>query len=493
MKRKGWLIALIIVAGVLVFLGVGLHVGLKAFGKTNDLGYVADSAYLSLFKADSNAATRAMKKELGGTALGVCHPHDDDYNVNLLSEANIGWVRYDISCSPYEFDDEGDPVLDENGKIVETQNYKNFKARCQIYRNKGIKIMAVTPYPDDMLEEIGELEFFEKGGDDYSEKFKKIIKGISAYYAQDLTVDHDLVNAFQISNELVGVDKWQGALTVDQVCEYLDLQMSSMHSITKAAGVPIGYNLVGYNLWSYPNKMLAYKDDYDYIALDLYLGCFESVYKTIIIYDLLLRHLFNLTGKPVFLNEFGYISAGQPKSEEERAAYLLETFGEEFSTEAKIKANITGFIAKWKSMVGEPGLIKEAERKLEVDGEQAAIDYIFADDQIAHLYKALPDGYELSNYPHTPEGQANFYTDVIGRLSKLDFVCGMFCYCYADSKTCYQCNQEGCPVETGWGLVSITDGATEMNSDTVYLKPSYYAVQKAFGKIKANDQKKYGN
>ncbi|MCB9498903.1 MAG: hypothetical protein H6687_03350, partial [Bacillales bacterium] len=84
-----------------------------------------------------------------------------------------------------------------------------------------------------------------------------------------------------------------------------------------------------------------------------------------------------------------------------------------------------------------------------------------------------------------------FFTDLIQRLYKMDFVCGMFIYCYSDSTVCYQCGQENCPVETGWGLVSVDDDAEVMNSDTVHLKASYYAVQAQFKKIIEREAGRY--
>ena len=91
-----------------------------------------------------------------------------------------------------------------------------------------------------------------------------------------------------------------------------------------------------------------------------------------------------------------------------------------------------------------------------------------------HLYREMPEGYQLKNYQHTLEGQARFFTDVIKRLSKLKCCCGAFVYCYTDYPECYICGQAERPVETGWGLV---DGKSN-------LKPAYYAVRDAFANWK---------
>ncbi len=485
---------LCIILGAIILLGFGIHFCFKALGRSHPVWNVVDSAFRSYFHKDGDASTVELKKLLGGMALGVCHPYDDPYNLSLLKGANIGWVRFDLPGDPpYEVDSNGNPVPGPDGRPVETRWYRGFKERCRLYRDNGYKVLAVTPYPDDMLDILGELEMFRSGTPAFSDRFLKMMEAFAAYYAADLTTGEKLVNCFQISNELT-VQKWQGALTLEQVGQYQDVQMKAMHDICRAARVPIGYNIActEEGMWKYPVLMKKYADDYDYIGLDLYLGCFEGKTRSTKIFDALLRSLWHLTRKPIILAEFGYISTGSPKDARQRASYLRNTFGEEFGTEEKIKANIGPFLDKWESLIGkESSLIREARRKLETEGEAGAVDYVFGSSEISHLYKALPEGYRLRRFDHTEEGQAAFYKDVIDRVSKLDFLCGFFCYCYSDSDTCYQCGQKGCPVETGWGLVSIARGTPSeaMNDTTVRLKPSYSTVRDAFGRILDRQEK----
>ncbi len=517
-KMHPLLKALVIVLIVVLSLVIVIDIGVAIYAKVDSgqfIGPLLKNVVYSYQKPLSNKATRDMKKQLGGTALGVCHPEDDDYNVNLLKEANIGWVRFDISNLPYEVNPDGTAKKDENGNVIETTAYKYFKARCKIYADQGIRVMAVTPYIDDMLNDLDtacknagveshHIDVFNNGGE-FPEEFKTLIKGISEYYARDLTGEnadnYKYVGAFQISNELT-VEKWMGAITKDQVVYYLgELQMKSMHEICKGKDVPIGYNTHGGDLVDLPQRMVEYSDYHDFVGLDLYLGCFEDAYKTNFIYELLVRHLFNVSKKPVFIQEFGYISAGSPKSEEEQVSYLQETFPSHPTVDA-IKADPIGFVDKWDELNGEDSpLTREVRRKYasaiangktEAEAKEEASDYILQDTEIAHLYKALPEGYELTDYKHTEQGQADFFTDTVAMLAKLDCVSGIFVYCYSDSTECYQCSQEGCPVETGWGLVSIQEGATVMNDTTVYKKASYYAIQEAFGKIAEKDARKYG-
>lgn len=430
----------------------------------------------------------AFKELMGGMALGVCHPYDDPYNLSLLHEGNIGWIRIDIPWDgPFEMDADGKATLDGEGRVIETRRFREFKEKCRFFRDNGIKVMAITPYPDDWLDTVGELEMFRSGGEAFSGKFLRSVDERCTYLAEALTAGDKLVNCFQISNELT-VQKWQGALTLEQIVQYQDVQMKAMHEICRRAGVPIGYNVacIGKGMLDYPRLMQRHAEDFDYVALDLYLGCFEGKMKSTKYFDAMLRALRKISHKPIMLNEFGYISAGSPKDARQRAAYLMDTFGEEFCTEEKIKANIGPFLDKWESIVGkESSLIREARRRLQAEGPGSAAGYVFQSSEISHLYKALPEGYRLRKFDHTEEGQAAFYTDVIDRISRLDFLCGIFCYCYSDSDACYQCGQKGCPVETGWGLVSIPRGVPEeeMNESTVRRKPSYFAVRDAYGRI----------
>jgi len=493
---------LLIILFVILGLNGIIYVGLKVWQHKDkgDIPRVLESALVSFNKSTTNPYIEEFKKTIGGTALGVCHPEDDEYNISLLNEASITWVRFDIpSESPFVFDDDGNPIL-INGEYQLTNRYKAFKERCMIYQNKGIKVMAITPYVDDMLNEAGIIDVFNKGGE-YTEKFENLVKNVSKFYANDL---NGYVNMFQISNELT-IDKWQGALTIDQICYYQgELQMKSMYPITKENDIPIGFNVCGYTLYYYPKEMCdTYGDYFDYIALDLYLGCFEASYKTTLIYDLLLRHFYNISNKPVLMNEFGYISTGSPLTDNEKEEYLLNTYGIDFSTEDKIRENIVEFLDKFDEVSlekdGSP-MTREARRVMEENGgeetekgRKAAADYIFSEAQISHLYKSLDNGYELSNYKHTEEDQAKFFKDTITRLSHSKFICGYFVYCYGDSDECYQCGQENCPVETAWGLVRLDElkKGELYNETNVTKKPSYYAIKEVYTKIQNKNNKKY--
>jgi len=500
---------LIIIFSCIFGLNLLVHIGCHTWqllDKKAEIPRVLESICDSFYDYENNEKVVAFKEKMGGTARGVCHPQNDEYSLEVIKEANITWVRFDIpSECPYLFDEDTlEPVLDTYGKYQLTSSYLAYKDRCKLMKDAGLKVMGITPYVDDILNDAGLIDVFNNGGE-YTDAFRKFVTEISTFYANDL---QGYVDCYQISNEL-DVDKWQGALSREQIVEYLGLQMTAMYPITSQIGTPIGFNVTGLSLYFYPAMVEElYGDYYDYAALDLYLGCFESSYHTTLIFDLLLQNLYHITGKPVMLDEFGYISTGTPKDDEAKAKWLLETYGEDYSTEEKIKANPIGFMDKMKEVTGdESPMYREAYRvynkakndgKTDEEAKNAVNDYIFGDAQIAHIYRSLPDGYYLSKYDHTEQGQADFFYDTVKRLYKKEYICGYFCYMYSDSDACYQCGGEACPVETGWGLVELP--YEEINNEKVIkitckddIKPkeSYYALQKIFGQIKDQEKAKF--
>ncbi|MCQ2603417.1 MAG: hypothetical protein MJ193_05765, partial [Clostridia bacterium] len=74
---------------------------------------------------------------IGGFACGVCHPNQ---NYEQIAAANIKWVRFDISNLP----------IGKDGNY--TPGYLGFKERAKGYADRGFKVMAVTPYPEDYME-----------------------------------------------------------------------------------------------------------------------------------------------------------------------------------------------------------------------------------------------------------------------------------------------------------------------------------------------------
>ena len=373
------------------------------------------------------------QEKVGGFMKGVCHA---DPQYDLLNEAGIEWFRDDIPF-PYNKD----------GSI--SQHYLNWKAESQEYVNNGVRIFGVTPYPDD---------YIEYGLDPRNPESRKGIQDIARFYVEDLK---GIVGAFQITNEM-GIDRFTLPLTLDEAAEFIGMQLEAMYPVR--GDILIGYNVGGLSILQLPFKMMKYHEYCDYVGLDMYLGCFENVLKNPDQYITILNFVRRVTGKPVVMCEFGYIGYGEPKTAEEKKA-ILQKYG--YNSEEEARADIDNFISRLPEDMKEEIIEDYSDRTPE---ERA--DLIFNGEYSNHLYCELAEGFGLYNFPHTPEGQAEFFEYIIPKVRNVDYVIGMFVYCWGDSDSCYVCGQADCPVETGWGLV---DGKGNP-------KPSYYAVKEAYNK-----------
>ncbi len=371
-----------------------------------------------------------VEEKVGGYMKGVCHAEPQ---YDLLKGANIGWIRDDI---PFAFNKDGSL----------SQSYINWKAETKAYADNGMKVMAITPYPED---------FIEYGLDPRDPANKEAIQDIARFYLNDLK---DIVGAFQITNEM-GIDRFTLPLTLEEAADFIGMQLEAMYP--DRGDIIIGYNLGGLAILQLPGLMKEYHQYCDYVGLDMYLGCFEPVLKNPNQYITILNFVRRITGKPIIMCEFGYIGLGEQKTKEEKQA-ILEGYG--FSSEKEARENIDEFIANL-----PPDLADEFDKYADETPEYRA-NQMFDGEYSNHLYRELPEGYGLYGFPHTPEGQAEFFSYVIPKIRNLDYVVGSFIYCWEDSGDCYVCGQTDCPVETKWGLI---DG--EGNP-----KPSYYAVKEAF-------------
>lgn len=368
--------------------------------------------------------------KVDGFMKGVCHAREQ---YDLLKDANIGWIRDDI------------PFLYNNDGTI-SQSYLSWKAEMQEYADRGIKVMAITPYPED---------FIDYGLDPRKPENKKAIQDIALYYLKDLK---DIAGAFQITNEM-GIDRFTLPLTLEEAADFIGIQLEAMYP--ERGDILIGYNLGGLAILQLPGLMKDYHKYCDYVGLDMYLGCFEPVLKNPNQYVTILNFVRRITGKPIIMCEFGYIGLGEPKSKEEKQA-ILEGYG--FSSEKEAREHIDEFIANLPEDLANE-FDKYADQTPEFRASQ-----MFDGEYSNHLYRELQEGFGLYGFPHSHEGQADFFSYVIPKVRKLDYVIGMFVYCWQDSGDCYVCGQVDCPVETKWGLVDY-EGKP---------KPSYYAVKEAF-------------
>lgn len=397
---------------------------------TSGLKYLPANLAKSFFIPDSSMETRKLREDF---ICGVCHPRG---SYDQIKGANIGWIRTDI---PYPFNADGSL----NGSYLE------YKKNALDYQKNGIKVMAVTPYP---------REYIEFGADVRTAKGIAKIKEVADFLITDL---QGVVSGLQITNEM-GMPRFTKPLTMPEAARFIGLQLKQMYP--KKGDIIIGYNSAGPQADLHA-LMKPFYNYCDYVGIDIYIGCFYGVGGFMWMFDALIRYLWAMTGKPVLLQEFGYISGGNTKTKQERTD-LLKKYGVSGIKDAK--RNIEKFVDNL------PQRLSEHTKYICDNDKDRYFNFLFKSDMRDHLFCELQRPTRIPGYPHTPDGQAKFYSHIIARLYSMKCVCGMFIYCYQDSDACYVCGQSDCPVETKWGLVDA-DGKT---------KPSYHAVRNALDRIK---------
>ena len=395
------------------------------------LKYLPANLAKSAFVKKNSDETKALRRR--EFLCGVCHPNK---NYRQIKEANIGWIRIDIPF-PYNAD----------GSICDA--YLGFKKRAKAYQDNGIKVMAVTPYPKD---------YIAFGADIRTEDGEKQVREIARFIIGDL---QGYISGLQITNEM-GIPHFTLPLNMDEAAKFIGVQLYEMHC--RRGDVIIGYNSAGPQA-DLHCRMKKYLKFCDYVGIDIYIGCFFNAGGFMWFFDALLDYLWAYTGKPILIQEFGYLSGGHPKTKAEKLE-ILQKYGA--SSEKDAKENIVSFVEHL------PEHFKRHVKYVCNNDESRYYDLIFKSDIINHLYCELPAMTKIPGYDHTPEGQAAFFDEMLFRLYQKEFVAGAFIYCYQDPQSCHICGQSDCPTETRWGLV---DRQGEP-------KPSYYAVKNAFGRIK---------
>jgi len=394
------------------------------------LKYLPGNLAKSFFIKKQNASSKALREQ--GFICGVCHPNS---NIQQIKDAGIQWIRIDI---PYPFENDGSI----------SQSYVRFKEKCSRFTDKGVKVMAVTPYPG---------EYIENGADTRTAEGRERAKETARFLITDLK---GYVGAMQITNEM-GIPRFTLPLTMNEAVEFIALHLKEMYPLK--GDILLGYNSAGPQA-DLNAGMLPYREFFDYVGIDIYIGCFDAYGGFMWMFDALVRYLWAMMGKPVLIQEFGYISGGHPKTKKQKRD-LLKKYGAKSENDAKLH------IAEFTDNI--PEKFSKHIKYLAKNDESRYFDLLFNSDLKNHLYCELPPQTKIPGYDHTPVGQAKFYEYILPHLYSLPFVCGAIIYCYSDSDACYICGQSDCPTETRWGLVT-------RNSEP---KPSYYAVKKAFGRI----------
>ena len=298
----------------------------------------------------------------------------------LIRAAGIQWLRTD----GFSFDRE----LFLKGE-EQPARFLAFKAHLAELRKEGFQFMGITPGPRNMPANAG-----VPGSPAYLENYRRMCGYLAAEF-------RGLIDFWQVANEL---DIWifRAGLSLQQSVDFLKAGITGLKETDRRLKVGINITLfpslpgeVDGNTDEHEGVYIAkgiYQDsglDLDYAGFDSYPGTWRRGGPDS--WNEYLDAFYELTGKPVIIQEFGYASEGELMTEEEmmRGAYPCE-------------------VKKWK----------------------------FA-------WRGA----------HSRDIQAQFIEETFRVLAGKPFVIGATYYRWNDPETCWQCGLADCPAETAWGLV----------------------------------------
>ena len=408
--------------------GFGAGVGTAAEGwLDNALKYWQDNWYEDKFEPTDSDVAELLNKT-GGFVTGFCHP---DMQYQVISDAGAEWARIDIGYPP--LDDDGNPTLP----------YQWLKQQAKEYVDNGYKVFCVTAYPSD---------YIQFGKDPRTPEGKEYLIKTSRFLMEDL---QGLVSIMQVTNEL-SEPQFRAPLTLEESGEFLEIQLRAMYRYR--GNIAIGYNISATDFATFLKYTKGCNQYCDYVGIDVYLGCFETLTKNFLPATAWLNYVRAETKKPVILTEFGYINAGERKSDAEKLE-ILANYGVQGNTLAEAEAYLKQHAAEVIEHENFPEAfrkrIKLIARTDEEIGELLVGVGVNLVSLKSHLYMELEEGIGLTGYPHSTEGQAEYFGDFIRDIViTTDYVCGVIVYKLSDDHTCYVCGQYGCPVETRWGVCS---------------------------------------
>lgn len=368
--------------------------------------------------------TAALRTRLGGFMKGVCHPNKD---YALLTSAGFGWVRRDV---PYPFDENGRPSPAHRHFLAETEAYDKNSLRCTL----------ITPYAAD---------FIAHGIDPRTPEGQKQTEELCAFLAREY---RPYAPCWQATNEQFN-PHFRAPLTAEESRDFIIACLRGLR--TGDPDAVIGHNSVqDAGLWDDFVREIDAACDCDYTGLDLYNGSWTDGGPETYIEKI--RQVYELCQKPVILMEFGFASAGKNASPDFHEAYdYIHEKG--FRDLEDIFARSEEYI---ETLPGEP---------LKAMAHSCA-----PQDVPQQLYNSFPHVMKMwfapQVFPHTEDGQAQFYEELLPLLLDCPQLAGAILYCWQDAPYCGFCGAADCPCETAWGLVK-TDGS---------LKKAYGTVQRIY-------------
>lgn len=202
------------------------------------------------------------QNDLEGFCKGVCHPLDE--KIDELQEANVEWVRFDV----------GGQTLDKKGQ--ETQGYVEFKKR---YRDVEYRILVMSPFPYRNMQRHPLI---------------RSIQSITSRSQQIPAIWHRIcrvISIFQIVNEML-VEHFRFLLSTEQSYVCLGIQLEALQKVK--GSIKTGFIFQSFTMVLYLRRIKPYFAYCDYIGLDLYIGCFESLLKDICFYDFIIRFIWGI-------------------------------------------------------------------------------------------------------------------------------------------------------------------------------------------------------
>jgi hypothetical protein len=309
------------------------------------------------------------------------------WDIDLMKAAGIGWVRAGF---PYPF---ADPQTE-----AFTDEYQRAREHAHRWSDAGFKLVGGTPglgHGTYQPGETGKLRMvFHSALPDWmgapgSEEYYRHYDRGCAFLAKDVG---RIAPLWQVGNEL-DIPQFAGPLNLRQASELILRTVIAMKTVnpdllvsTNISGGPTTYYFLG-RLFDDPRVRL------DYCGIDQYYGSWQPGDPQT--WAERIDELYALTGGvPIFINEWGYSSAGALMTHEER---------------------------------------------------QLGMPYC--------QLKKWAFGWDAG---HTPEVQAEFIRrtmDVF--VQKHEKLLGQCFFRWEDTETCWQCGKPDCPVETAWGLVDV--------------------------------------
>jgi len=353
---------------------------------------------------------------------GLCHAKDAD--PELLKETGFNWLRWGFR-EPFNPD----------GSFSES--YFETKKKLKELREYGFKIMMITPNPG---------RYVKIGIDPSSAEGLKQVEDLTAKIAEDFA---GLVDGWQITNEM-NVYFFRAPLNFDQSIDFIAAGLRGVRRIDK--DILLGFNMSEFSESSQymTKKLLEHKHLFNYLGYDGYYGTW--IKGTPQDYIDTLDRIYDVTGLPIIIQEFGFASEGDIIEPGDYDKYV-QTLGFKNFDDAKDRCE--EFLELIPKRMSE--MIKTSPR-------EDWPDNIWLLE--SHLVRKWSGG--SSELPHTREGQAKFYEELLPKLAKHERLIGIFIFSWKDETECFFCHEKDCPCETAWGL----------NDYQGNPKPAYQVVKK---------------